>query len=552
MKDMMHVLYVFCCLLHYAAVWGQKTCDFIKVYESYDNHKRIPDCAIPDGFLGGNLLHSLGQCFTMACHLNANVIHYEEEYECRIFTCKSNHHETDWEYNWIKEDKSDRNNTAVTYALPHDYSKRCYNSYFVRKMLDNGSSMKSGCYLLTRYRDVKRLDKCMMKACDDKANTFNFNSDGDIPCETLHCGWNRNLNDYDLKPLIEGKGNVSTYRLSHVSKPCNTLSWNDSVQLPFVQPSCQSTFSFKSTKAVDKNLEMFCTFGANTFQDQTKYLKHIIGSRCPSNKEGTNWEFSPQKYTSDLDPSTKWLNIPHPGNPNCRSSYIFKIISLKEQNQASNCGHSKTIQQARDLRQCMLYGCELGFNVINYRSSSKQDRKCELRNCSQIQPGTYDLNYVNSTDVDVYALQRHYKHEITVPTTTPQTHRNVTPETPNNVTPETQPHERSVGILVGVIVFLTIVIILLLLAFLFYMCKYPDTIGNIRTLCANGRQSEEARQTDNTKTEMDQISRQLQKNKKIADNSSEENTGGTVRRISPHILESDNKVDGATDSGKID
>ncbi|CAH1801677.1 unnamed protein product, partial [Owenia fusiformis] len=250
----------------------------------------MPNCDTV-GFTGDDLLHSFEQCLNMARDLNANVIYYKKEIQCWIFKCQSNKIGTDWNYNWKPEPKNDT--TGVTYALPHRYSQRCHNSYLMRQVVDSDSNMMSDCFQIFEHHEVKHLNECMIQACNDKANTFNFYNDGKVRCQTMHCEWNGKLNDYDLKPLIEGKGNVSTYRLSNVSKPCNTLSWNDSVQLPFKMPDCGKSIIYETTKALNQNLETFCKFGANIFQSHLSRVSRIIASKCPSNEEGTEWKYSP-------------------------------------------------------------------------------------------------------------------------------------------------------------------------------------------------------------------------------------------------------------------
>ncbi|CAH1792964.1 unnamed protein product, partial [Owenia fusiformis] len=382
--------------------------DFIKVNQ---NDKISPNCSQPVGFLGGSLFHTVEQCFSLASTVNANVVyilHLKEGDHCKIYKCELNNIEKDWNYSWTKEPTKD---AGVTYALPHEYNKRCHNSYFVRKM-DIRSKTFSGCYLLSRYQNIKHLRECEAMACNDKANTFNFYNDSEIICETMHCEWNTTLNDYDLKlkPMLNNR-TASIYRLSHVSKPCNTLSWNDSVELPFREPNCWPSFSVESFQEKDENLQNFCSFGANTFQNQIAAVSRVTGYRCPSNEEGTDWKYSPIRYDTYKFPSTKWITVPYPGTPNCNSSYIYKMVSHKDQNQMANCSPSKTIQQARDLRQCMIYACELGFNVINYDSSTKSGLKCHLLECHKHHSENYDFEYVTVKQdekrhkIQVYALQ---------------------------------------------------------------------------------------------------------------------------------------------------
>ncbi|CAH1783242.1 unnamed protein product, partial [Owenia fusiformis] len=406
----------------------QKSCDFMKLAHYGDKLKMHPSCSArrPVGILTNRLLQTVQHCFRFACDLQANVIYYEEGFQCQAHRCGSNANDTDWDITWDwEENQTDR--IGQVYIFPHPNTPKCYSSYFAKRPSKKG--MKAGCQT-TSNNEVNNLKECMERACEEKANIFNYIDSTEPPqCEPMHCQWDAANDDYDLRPIGSKNIDIQIYGLCHsgfdTSKSCNSMTWSDSVMLPMIQPVCGLILSTYENSSIFKNSELMCELGANTFQNHAANFGRILASKCESNAEGTDWKYYDDNIIPKPDePLTEWLNVPHPGTPNCGSS-IFRIRSIGAQRQMSNCTLKRKIPEAKDLRQCMLYACELNYTVINYFSDS-YSVVCELRECDKLDED-YDFKYgvTDGKRYDVYAL--HYDERespvlpsvsTTLPTTT--------------------------------------------------------------------------------------------------------------------------------------
>ncbi|CAH1777366.1 unnamed protein product [Owenia fusiformis] len=406
---------------------------------TYENKTRAPQCEKLLGFLCRPELQSPGQCFKLACEVGANVIYFDLETECSAYQCDFNVEEHDWDYKW-KEKKSSK---GRTYALPHPASSRCHNSYFVRRTWDRQESGRSTCHRITSM-SVDSLEDCKVKACNDKANTLNFDFEFDVDgktdhghaCETMYCNWNSKEYDYDIKvKQFRSRaivGRVEVYSLAHMSKTCNGLR-NSTVKIPLHVPrKCGKPGYFKNDLFIPN---LFCDSGFNSFQHQNADSTYTT-FKCDLNDEGTEWAFyDDNEYIRPDLRETEWLVLPPPGTPNCGSDKIFRLRKMKAEHKMSLCSHSERIAAARDLRQCMLYACERGnVNVINYYYSSEMV-VCDLRICAESANGDYSFQYAmtdGNHGYDVYALQSDPTIEVNTMIKPPKENVTLTPTNSTN------------------------------------------------------------------------------------------------------------------------
>ncbi|CAH1796814.1 unnamed protein product [Owenia fusiformis] len=382
-----------------------------------DRDRQIrPNCQnLPLGILTEHLLHSPEQCFNLACKVNANVIYYDPKIECAAYQCEADPNRLDWTYNWTSESAS---YSGKTFARPHESVQSCHNSYFMQRTWN--SNVQATCFIISNDTAVDNLGKCAERSCEDKANAFNFIVQSKTMfCETLHCKWNVTVNDYsfNLRPNINGNSEV--HSLSHTIKPCMNLLQTDSVNFSVLIPNDQQCgfpghFKRNLSHSTDKEISnFFCESGSNTFIHVShkdlddKYLAY----KCSSNHEGTSWDFFADNARYGDNVTSEWWIAPYPGTPNCQSD-IFKLMRMKASHQMSNCDPrgSMKVLSARDLRQCMLYACEKGYNVINFFSND-DFVDCELRNCGKYKGGDYAFQYSatgGTYGYDVYALHPDY------------------------------------------------------------------------------------------------------------------------------------------------
>ncbi|CAH1796817.1 unnamed protein product, partial [Owenia fusiformis] len=283
----------------------------------------------------------------------------------------------------------------------------CYNSYFMnRTWLRNVQAI---CFQISTAI-VENLEQCKKKSCNDKANVFNLvhRSNG-IYCETQHCQWNITSEDYAFNFMSNKYIRSEVYSLSHKIRPCLSLHQTKPVGFPVSVPQqCGNPGYIKKHLLHSTDQEMlnvFCESGSNTFiyhENEKTYIAY----KCNSNHEGTNWQFYDNNCYDDKA-LTKWWIVPYPGTPNCHSN-IFTQVRMRASCQMSSCDSDgfEKVYSARDLRQCMLYACEKGYNVINFFSND-DFVDCELRHCSKSKNGSYDLRYGKMSGTygyDVYAL----------------------------------------------------------------------------------------------------------------------------------------------------
>ncbi|CAH1803289.1 unnamed protein product, partial [Owenia fusiformis] len=217
----------------------------------------------------------------------------------------------DWTFEWGNPEYP---HNGRTYAVPHPANPRCQNSYFVKRSWTGNTNFKSKCFLIKTY-NVGYLKECKIKACHDKANAFNIHAlqtdTIDIKehsCETMHCSWNVAADDYNFKIVPTNTKHVHIYSLSHVTQPCNTVFWNESVMIPAGVPQCTGVVKFQNTLITnDQNPEFICRAGFNSLQT---HESGNLAFKCESNDEGTGWKyyniekcFKPEKKTSLRHPA---------------------------------------------------------------------------------------------------------------------------------------------------------------------------------------------------------------------------------------------------------
>ncbi|CAH1802933.1 unnamed protein product, partial [Owenia fusiformis] len=409
-----------------------------------DIETSAPNCEMPLGFRSLDASSSLQQCLKQSCLVNgANVIFYNAaQTRCEIYRCNSNSDGSDWDYNWEVRHTVMNDSTGVTYARPRPKLFKCYNSYFVRRTWRTGVGLKSNCYRIDMV-NVQNLKECMEKSCDHKANVFNFvDATEHMPttCEMTHCKWSLPENDYDLN-LVENNIYSSTvFSLGHTTKPFYNLSMEQSVALSIkshhTPPKCNDAeSSFKTKSEVIPN--SLHEAGFNSIQFLARENK-FIAFKCRSNSEGTKWKYYENNFCDSEMNEFKWWNAPYPGTPNCENE-IFTQISAGPQCKISACRDSFRVNEARDLRQCMIYACERGYNVINYYNSKQLDDViCELRRCPKSENGNYIYNFEYAkayADYSIYAL-------ISDPTLAP----NPKPHPISTATPTDVPLVETIGI----------------------------------------------------------------------------------------------------------
>ncbi|CAH1801430.1 unnamed protein product [Owenia fusiformis] len=366
-----------------------------------------PSCKkIVLGILTKQMLQSPEHCFYLACKVKANVVYYDQNMECAAYKCGTNSNGLDWAYTWTDEFAS---YSGKTYARPQTYNQQCHNAYFMQRTWTNNG--RATCFRISDTF-VESLSKCVEKACMDKANTLNFVShrSSGYSCETQHCQWNVTTNDYvfNVRPHEDVHSNSVVYSLSHITRPIKNLLQTEPVEFPMQIPGqCGAPGHFNGHKSTDREISnFFSESGSNTFihvnNDDT-----FLAYKCRPNHEGTYWKFYDDNCYSDRTFS-KWWIVPYPGTPNCKSD-MFTLRRMRASCQKSNCNPRsfEKVSTARDLRQCMLYACEKGYNVINYFSNATSN-VCELRNCYRYKGGDYDFQYEATDDThgyDVYALQ---------------------------------------------------------------------------------------------------------------------------------------------------
>ncbi|CAH1779677.1 unnamed protein product, partial [Owenia fusiformis] len=363
-----------------------------------DDHFAIPSCPILSKTEG--IYNTSQLCFAKACELGGNVIQHRPwtaGHHCGIYNCSSNVDGTDWDFKWTHDESI----YPQIYAKPHPYSQRCHSSYFMRRTWRIGMTSVASQCLPIATRPVANLSECMHAACHDKANVFNFYpNEAPHRCETKHCKWNVNANDYDFKFSNVENSVVLVYSLSHLATHCNSTQFkSEPIQL---YPKCR-----RASVCGQGNVEEFCKGGSNVISHHPKTNDSFDAWTCSSNHEGTEW----QLHYKDNDTCyisveyTEWLILPYPGTPVCHSS-IYAIKRLSNRCRMSTCMKSIMIHQARDLRQCMVYACEYEANVINYYSNSSENSViCDLRFCNSFQDGEYELQLERSSPgYDIYAL----------------------------------------------------------------------------------------------------------------------------------------------------
>ncbi|CAH1794903.1 unnamed protein product [Owenia fusiformis] len=396
-----------CCHADYLLV-RDNTFDWIYETEAYE-----PSCPLIVSLqFSTQNVGTLESCFAKACALNANVVTYGHLRSCKIFKCESNSNQNDWDYKFKYSGKS---GYERTYAKPHSYSPGCNNSHFVRRTWMMGHTNVASKCSLTRPRSVVDVAACMKAACDDKANVFNFYP-GEEPqalCETRYCRFDKSRNDYDFEiEEITTSGNktvVYIYSLSHTQKSWRTKYDQIPTSLSNFDFCTQVEFIPHPSSEISETPEHFCDFRSNlliTFPNgsiQTwncgGHLENIdtgnVGCYADENKQMATMTF-----------------LPYPGTPNCGDS-IFMLRRFHTECTMSMCDTFLEVPEAKDLRQCMLYACQHGANVINFMAISNNYSSgiiCDLRFCGKLPNGDYDFKFQTSNSslrfpYAVFALQ---------------------------------------------------------------------------------------------------------------------------------------------------
>ncbi|CAH1780338.1 unnamed protein product [Owenia fusiformis] len=254
----------------------------------------------------------------------------------------------------------------------------------------------------------------MSTACNNMANVINFYPN-ELPklCDTRYCNWE--FDDYFFN-IGNSTEQVMIYSLSHLALHCDIYRQLETVpvRLPF-GPVCFNT-PLCGQGSVE---EVFCKAGSNIVTYLSNSSNSSVAYTCPSNYEGTGWEYRfEHDVCLDEETHSEWLIQPFPGTPVCNSS-LFVIKRLYFQCFMSTCNRSVETYQVRDLRQCMLYACINGANVINYYSNGEtRFVNCDLRYCNPVGNGEYDLKLANraAPGYDIYALFYHEASPTTAPT----------------------------------------------------------------------------------------------------------------------------------------
>ncbi|CAH1787153.1 unnamed protein product, partial [Owenia fusiformis] len=135
---------------------AQDDCDFGKfVLVSRQHH--YPNCAELLRLYTPWPVNSHEPCFKKACELRGNVVHFRRTRHCFIYRCRSNGN--DWDYRW-----RGRGEWGVSYALPHQNTPRCHNSYFMRRTWDTSRNVSPGCNYINSGLTFSHVHDCMREA----------------------------------------------------------------------------------------------------------------------------------------------------------------------------------------------------------------------------------------------------------------------------------------------------------------------------------------------------------------------------------------------------
>ncbi|CAH1784318.1 unnamed protein product [Owenia fusiformis] len=246
-------------------------------------------------------------------------------------------------------------------------------------------------------------------------------------CFTKYCKWNSTTGDYIFR-LGTASERVDVYALMHTEQ-CNAIPPPIPTPAKYVT-SCHMTgyFSAPSHHLTD----ILCRSRSNTFIEDGG--NEVRSHRCYSNQEGTGWLMHADHNNTCFSrvQNNKMFILPYPGTPNCRGNQMYVIKRLKQHCQKSTCSPLGTASVARDLRQCMLFACDAGANVINYRSANAGVAlRCEMRSCRLSPNGEPDLVLSGGyRGFEVYALH--------LTTLTPTTSTPTQPSTTTMSTTTTQ------------------------------------------------------------------------------------------------------------------
>ncbi|CAH1782175.1 unnamed protein product, partial [Owenia fusiformis] len=88
-------------------------------------HYYHPTCPLLLKLHGHWAVNSHEPCFSKACELGGNVVHFRRGKQCFIYKCESNEANTDWDYKW-----QHRGIWGLVYAKPHPSTPNCANSIY--------------------------------------------------------------------------------------------------------------------------------------------------------------------------------------------------------------------------------------------------------------------------------------------------------------------------------------------------------------------------------------------------------------------------------------